>query len=267
MVLLVVLHHELCVMGQKKDNHQTIVAIVLRRGVVVLWSETVVDVGHDAVRFERILADDTLGRPAIRHHPASAVAEEDQLMGLSLLVRQDRFGSVCASGMVGDVTGEQIDLGPVSDRDRRDISNDTLDCFLALPKTATLREMISRRSDEGSNLRHALLVLLATTTDHAHCQSSLRQDGVQQSPREESEEIHKEGHVSVIEADVENEADEHQEKKDPHHKCSTHEKVISDKEKMTLYGMRRGFRTHTTFLRSECFYWLVLIGKGYSLVR
>lgn len=179
MVLLMVFHHELCIIGKRKDNHQTIVAIVLRRGVMVLWGEAVVDVGHDAVRFERILADDALGCPAIRHHPASTMAEEDQLMRLSLLVRQNRFGSVCASGMVRDVTGEQIDLGSVSDRYRRDIRNDSLDCFLALTKTATLRKMISRRSDVGSYLRYALLVLLAATTDHAHCQFSLRQDGVQ----------------------------------------------------------------------------------------
>lgn len=59
-VLLAVLHHVLGVRSGEEGNEKTIIAVVFRRGVVVLRSETVVDVGDDAVGLERVLADDAL---------------------------------------------------------------------------------------------------------------------------------------------------------------------------------------------------------------
>ena len=85
-VLLVMRHHVLGMRNGEKRNEKTIVAVVLCRGMTVLRSKTVVDVGDDTVGFESILTDDTLRCPAIRHEPASAMTEEDELAGLLLVI-------------------------------------------------------------------------------------------------------------------------------------------------------------------------------------
>lgn len=59
-VLLAVLHHVLGMKSGEEGNEKTIVAVMLCRGVVVLRSETVVDVSDDAVGLERVLTDDAL---------------------------------------------------------------------------------------------------------------------------------------------------------------------------------------------------------------